>query len=280
MSGCAAFSTTEFVSSDRVQTFTRRFMDRRLRPAAFADLVARAFFGTHSRVVVRDETGLRFWVDPSSPAGGSLIQRGQFEPATVSVMRRYLDSGSTFVDIGANEGILSVVARRMVGPEGIVLAIEPQSRLLEAICLNAGLNGMVLRVAHGALGGAQGQMAQLRLFPERRSGASSIVRRHRFSHQREQVSFVDPEWLFDSEGIETADLVKIDVEGFEPEVIVSLRPLLSERRIRALYVDIHEAILKSRGIDPRSVASELERSGYGLSEGSPLRGYGLWELRA
>jgi len=278
--GCATFGTAEFVSGRRNQNSAEIFLSRNLRPAALADLVTRAFLGTHARVVLRDESGLRFWVDPASPAGRSLIHRGQFERSTVSVMQRYLDSGQTFVDIGANEGILSVIAGDIVGPEGKVLAIEPQSRLLEAICLNAGLNGMELRVAHGALGGVPGHTAQLSLFPERRSGASSIVRNYRFSYQREQVPYVDPECLFDMEGIETADLVKIDVEGFEPEVIASLTPLLSKQRIRLLYVDIHEAILKSRGMDTQSVTGELERQGYRLTEGSATGGYGLWEMRA
>lgn len=51
----------------------------------------------------------------------------------ISVLREYLKKGDTFVDIGANHGSFSLVASRLVGSTGKVIAIEPQPDLANLI---------------------------------------------------------------------------------------------------------------------------------------------------
>ena len=58
-----------------------------------------------------------FYADPSSGLGMSLL-RGSYEPGTVAALRKYLRAGATFLDLGANEGLFSVLASELVGPEG------------------------------------------------------------------------------------------------------------------------------------------------------------------
>lgn len=50
---------------------------------------------------------------------------GTWEPDLAAFMRRRLRPGDTFIDVGANIGCLSALASRLVGPHGIVVAIEP-----------------------------------------------------------------------------------------------------------------------------------------------------------
>ncbi|MDQ3078240.1 MAG: hypothetical protein M3Q83_05285, partial [Pseudomonadota bacterium] len=46
------------------------------------------------------------------------------EPAVFAAIRDNLKPGDTFVDAGANIGIFSVLAARLVGPSGRVVAVE------------------------------------------------------------------------------------------------------------------------------------------------------------
>lgn len=57
------------------------------------------------------------------------------------------------------------------------------------------------------------------------------------------------------------DLVKIDVEGYEYEVLLGGRGLLRERR-PALAFELHLDLLDQRGISPRQVVAELKSHGY------------------
>ena len=40
-------------------------------------------------------------------------------------LKKTLKEGDIFIDIGANEGIFSILAGKLVGPEGKIYAIEP-----------------------------------------------------------------------------------------------------------------------------------------------------------
>ena len=70
-----------------------------------------------------------FWIDPVSQFAVNLVAGHGYEPEMGETLRRYLRPGSTFVDIGANEGFFTVQAAKIVGNSGRVLAVEPQGRL-------------------------------------------------------------------------------------------------------------------------------------------------------
>lgn len=57
------------------------------------------------------------------------------------------------------------------------------------------------------------------------------------------------------------DLLKIDVEGFEYEVLLGARTLLARRR-PPICLELHIGLLESRGIAPRLVVDELQSHGY------------------
>jgi hypothetical protein len=45
----------------------------------------------------------------------------------------------------------------------------------------------------------------------------------------------------------TPNLLKIDVEGFEEEVLAGMKSLLAAPELRAVFLEVHFAILESRG---------------------------------
>src|SRR5262249_11964538 len=65
---------------------------------------------------------------------------GAYEPNELAFLAATLDQGMTVVDIGANEGLFTLVAAACVGPGGRVLAVEPSSREFEWLQANIALN--------------------------------------------------------------------------------------------------------------------------------------------
>ena len=57
------------------------------------------------------------------------------------------------------------------------------------------------------------------------------------------------------------DLLKIDVEGYEYEVLVGARVLLRERK-PAICLELHLDLLERRGQSPIDVLGELQSHGY------------------
>jgi len=56
---------------------------------------------------------------------GWLYFGGAYEPATSQLVRGHLKAGFVFIEVGANLGYFSMLAAERVGPEGRVLAFEP-----------------------------------------------------------------------------------------------------------------------------------------------------------
>ena len=79
------------------------------------------------------------------------LRSGEYEPHLTAVFERYCTPGMTVVDVGANLGYYSLLAARLVGPSGRVVALEPNSencRLLLSSLRRSGLgNVQVLPVA-------------------------------------------------------------------------------------------------------------------------------------
>ena len=70
----------------------------------------------HAKVVV-DETEPEF--------GRHIARHGSWEPHIVAIIQWHLKPGDTYVDIGANVGVMAFTAAASVGSSGRVLAFEP-----------------------------------------------------------------------------------------------------------------------------------------------------------
>ena len=60
---------------------------------------------------------------------------GAYDTYLTDLLRRFLRPGMGVLDIGANIGVFALLAAAKVGPDGYVLAVEPNpanTRLLEA----------------------------------------------------------------------------------------------------------------------------------------------------
>lgn len=88
--------------------------------------------------LVRVETaGFPLHVIASDPVvARELIATGDYEPHLSGRLAAFLRTGMTFVDVGANVGFYSVLAARRVGPEGRVVAFEPNPDNLKPLLLN------------------------------------------------------------------------------------------------------------------------------------------------
>jgi hypothetical protein len=78
----------------------------------------------------------------------------------------------------------------------------------------------------------------------------------------ETISTITLPDLFALAQIEHADLVKMDIEGFEYEVIMGALELFKERRIKALALELHPNLITKRGLDPAEITRLLESCGY------------------
>jgi FkbM family methyltransferase len=70
----------------------------------------------------------------------ALLNPGRFDPMELDFITAELPVGGVFLDIGANVGLYSIVAADKAGPEGTILAFEPNPPVYERLRTNVLLN--------------------------------------------------------------------------------------------------------------------------------------------
>ncbi len=243
----------------------------KVRPLEAAEFLKKVLRIQRHELVV---DGLRLWIDPASNVGSRLLAEGIYERVLTEAFPHLLEPGGVFYDIGANEGWFSLIAARLVGPAGRVIAVEPQERLWPVILQNASLNRMANIYLQPFAIAVDESESEIHLYPSVNTGASSLGGTKRRFEQSQRVSLVPLARLIEGSGVTRIDLMKIDVEGFELEVLRSAGDHLG-RTIRHLVVETHESQLAARGESSAQVFALLRERGY---VGRQVGGVDYWEL--
>lgn len=154
--------------------------------------------------------------------GRALVLFGDLDPKVTWVIDRYVQPGDRVADIGANLGLVTLMLGAKLGETGCILVFEPARAMLgfleRTLRLNADLNAKLFPFA---LGRSEDRLTLS--VPGQNAGAASLLP----GHVPEAIdSYAVPvRRLADvlrEEGITALDFMKIDVEGFESEVLAGL----------------------------------------------------------
>ena len=132
---------------------------------------------------------------------------GRVEAEVQDVLVERLGPGAMFVDVGASVGFFSLLAARLVGPGGVVVAFEPQPDAASSLRRNAQLNGFsMVEVVEAALSSWTGKGALAGIG----KATAHIVDGREPEAQSVEVTTLDESLAGRSE---PPVVVKIDVEG-------------------------------------------------------------------
>lgn len=235
----------------------------KVRPALIGSLLQKIFFPR--REVIKAK-GLYFSVNPASNLGYNLINKGTYEPDMIACMEDLLKPEDVFIDLGANEGFFSIIGSQLVGKKGKIIAIEPQARLQEVIKRNIDLNNCENTTIMKTIVSNHNQNMELYLTPNLNSGASSIIRPTKYKLPTENVPTMTLNQIFTKKCITHCKLLKIDIEGGEYEAILGALPLLKNKKIENIALELHPNILSKRELCTEDVIEPLKDSGYILNK--------------
>jgi FkbM family methyltransferase len=194
-------------------------------PAAYraANVVVRRLQG--SRIRSGPAKGLRF--HGGGTAGYVL---GISEPLVQDALVRHLEPGGVFYDVGAHAGFMALLAARLVGPAGAVVAFDPipvNVALFERnVAANRGTLTSEIRALPLALGDRDGRATM---------SADSAITAALSDGGDQEVEIARLDSL---RGLRPPDVVKIDVEGAELEVLDGARNTLTTHG-PVVIVEIH-----------------------------------------
>jgi len=185
----------------------------------------------------------------------------RFDRALQGAVRR----GDVVWDVGANVGLYTAKFASAIGADGRVVAFEPSprnARILEQRFAGA----RTVTIAAVALSDRNG-VAPFYENDDETSVTDSLVPRAAGIAAHSVVVRRGDEYL----GQYPPNVIKVDVEGFEPEVLDGLHATLADTRLRAVFIEVHFGILAERGRAdaPAGIAALLRRAGFAVAWADP-----------
>ncbi len=181
-----------------------------------------------------------------------LYLHGCREQEATKLFKSYLRPGQIVLDIGANIGYYALLEAERVGSSGRVYAIEPAPRNCEILRKNVATNGYerVVDIECAAISDKTGSEC---LYLADRSNLHTLGRTRVMDSY---VRFVDtvevPAFSLDDfvehKGINASgiDVIRMDIEGYELEVLNGMAEVISQAVSLTLFIEIHPKLIKER----------------------------------
>ena len=184
----------------------------------------------------------------------------EYESEVQSELLKHVRPGQVIWDVGANEGFYVELLLKLVGPAGKIVAFEPSldsyGVLLQkySACPNVHLENVALSDREG--------FAPFFLSPTKTT--NSLVYTEKIATSEIQILTKRGD-LYASSFF--PDIVKIDVEGYELEVLKGMHHILTSQRLECLFLEVHFSILSERGVRdaPAVIVRMLTQAGLAVS---------------
>ena len=204
----------------------------------------------HRRVQAPVGAAGRIWVDLHRNSASKALYANPPDVPEMLVWQRFLRPGDLFVDVGANVGTYTVLA---AGLGASVVAVEAAADTARLLRENVELNRFDdVEVVEAAAGARRGSV--------------------RFLSGQDSVNRIDPGGEAEVEMVTLDSLIgdrpvaglKVDVEGFELQVLEGAAGALADQRIALMQLEWNDTSMDAVGANRDPVAELLDGHGYEL----------------
>ena len=232
-----------------------------LRRVVWQRIVDPYFQGRH-QFVARTVVGCKIGGDTEDMIQRYVYFFGIWEPNLTHWVGWRLKEGDVFVDIGANIGYYTLLASRLVGKTGRVIAIEVSPTTFRQLTKNVQRSGAAnIELLNIAVSDVLGKLKVYRA-PSGNIGKTGVFQRDGFMYEAE-VEAAPLSKLISPGTMRRVRLIKIDVEGSEGAVITGMEPLLEFAcNDLKLVVEFWPESLRAGGWDPDELINKFSRRGF------------------
>jgi FkbM family methyltransferase len=193
---------------------------------------------TNWRTVVRFR-GCSFFADGNNKIEAALLRGDrQYDGNNFTAISHFVRPGSVCFDVGANIGVYSSVLAGISGDPANIHSFEPVEHVRRKLIANARLNGFGnIHVNPFALGSSPGTLVMHQIREGHfRGGTSTFVNKEivtrlgqsQFESREVEIRTLDQ--YVGASDLSRVDFIKIDVEGFELEVLKGAIETLSKHK--------------------------------------------------
>jgi FkbM family methyltransferase len=191
-----------------------------------------------------------------------VLKYGYFEEEVLTSLLEHVGSNGVLWDIGANIGLHSITVKHLC-PKVQVVSFEPSPFTFSRLYLNASLNHADLLLFNIGLGNSTGY-PKLSLNISGNSGQTSFRPWGHVSYQHSMLCFCDTAANLVRNGtVPMPTVLKVDVEGFELEVISGFQEFLESRELNTIVFESRPDFIENSGCYP--IYRLLRQAGFEIS---------------
>lgn len=218
----------------------------------------RLFRGVRKRIQYRN--GILLDLDLDDWIQQNLYFLNEYEEREIRFVERYLKPGAVFVDLGANIGLFSLVASRVVGTGGKIYAFEPGRDSYAAFIRHIKLNKAENIIAEPmAVASTEGVLSLHTNDEEQNKGGASAYL-PTFS-KTETVPTTSLDSYFAQKNITSVALIKMDIEGGEYLAQKGMKGVL-ERYKPHLLIELDPEVIRRTDYKQEEIEGYLCGLGY------------------
>src|SRR5271156_5479227 len=217
------------------------------------------------RLKMSSDEEIEFWwshVVPFFDGSRGFLDYWGHDVGDLRFLWKALTPGMTFIDIGANQGIYSLVAGKKLGGDGVVIAFEPSPREYQRLRIHLRWNEMShARAEKLALGATAARTAFFQVVAGDTTRNGLRPPANSDSVTEIPVDLISLDDYASSRGLERVDLIKLDVEGGEVDVLRGATAVVS--KFRPIFIcEVLDAATRAWGYDACQIIATLQNSGY------------------
>jgi len=165
----------------------------------------------------------------------TILSTGTYEDEINKLIKITLKHGDVALDIGGNIGLQSIRMSQAVGAEGKVFAFEPLSHLQEKFSRNVKLNkANNVKLFPFALSNIESE-ADFSIDKGNWNQGTFSIANNQGGTEIQHVSIKVADEIPEIKTLKRADLIKIDVEGFEYQVLLGLKQTIEKHKPRIIF---------------------------------------------
>ena len=202
----------------------------------------------------------RFNVSSNYPGGLFAIETFGDERPLIQKLLKSVKKGNVFFDVGAGPGMYTVLSSKQLRNTGLVVAFEPDKKRFEMLRSNITLNDCQnVSIFNLAIGTENGNAYLTNGHP------STLENKDLNNPNNDVIQVVHGDSFVVKESLPIPSIVKIDVEGYEGEVLTGLKKILEDKLCKCILVEIHPSMLPPN-TDEHAIKSQIRSFGFVLTE--------------
>lgn len=190
-----------------------------------------------------------------------ILLHGEYDPETTQCLKKILRPGMGFVDAGAHIGSYTLLAARIVGPEGRVYAFEPVPSTFEILVQNIrtnGYDGIAFPIPKAVLN----RRGRVKVFSDKRDTVTATLFPGNRKRRGEEVESVTLDEFFRDANWPSIHVVKINIEGAELKALEGMKELSARNPTLQLIIELCLRHLSRAGVTLEQLFEALRNTGF------------------